>query len=329
MQTLVADLEDREHLEHDDAELQKIHQAAADGRLRKGKRSHGLLDDDSSEDEEKARGKKFKKRKVIGTDHLDDIGKLYRCFRFYMLIRICEARNPETSAFYKTYMRDLPGADEADPEDNEFAHLNVEADDVEADADYESDNGDEEMESGSEAGEGGKKTITTNEILRIVQEKEERGEDLVDDEELMDAEEYVRHHMPSSDALMPGEYDNIKIISPRKRPGTKIVRKDVDVVSRPTSCTVTRLHFALSYSLLALKVPPWTKHMRSAWRSGPSRTRRPGKLRHEESHLRRSQVTPRRHRHARRVTNRLYQRPRVCKRVHPFAQRQNQVCRPN
>lgn len=33
-----------------------------------------MMEDDSSDDERTARGAKFKKRRVIGIDHLDDLG---------------------------------------------------------------------------------------------------------------------------------------------------------------------------------------------------------------------------------------------------------------
>lgn len=64
----------REHVAEDDAANQKLHEMATKGQLRKNKRGHGMLDDDSSDDENKARGAKFKKRKVQGTDDLDEIG---------------------------------------------------------------------------------------------------------------------------------------------------------------------------------------------------------------------------------------------------------------
>jgi len=128
-------------------------------------------------------------------------------------------------------MNGLPGTEGADLEDDEFKHLNNPVDDVEADADLESDNGDEEMESGSEAGGQDSRTISTNEVLRRIQEKADNGEDLVDDTELIDADDYVGQFMPSSDAPLAGDYDNIRAISPRKRPGTKIIRREVDVVS--------------------------------------------------------------------------------------------------
>jgi hypothetical protein len=34
-----------------------------------------MMEDDSSDDERTARGAKFKKRRVVGIDHLDDLGE--------------------------------------------------------------------------------------------------------------------------------------------------------------------------------------------------------------------------------------------------------------
>jgi len=48
---------------------------AIKGQLRKTKRGHGMMEDDSSDDERVARGAKFKKRRVAGTDHLDELGE--------------------------------------------------------------------------------------------------------------------------------------------------------------------------------------------------------------------------------------------------------------
>jgi hypothetical protein len=58
----------------DDAENQRIQEMAIKGQLRK-KRGYGMMDDESSDDEHKARGVKYKKRRVEGMDYLDDIGQ--------------------------------------------------------------------------------------------------------------------------------------------------------------------------------------------------------------------------------------------------------------
>jgi hypothetical protein len=62
-------------LAEDDAANQRIQEMAIKGQLRKSKRGHGMMEDDSSDDERTARGVKFKKRRVVGVDHLDDLGE--------------------------------------------------------------------------------------------------------------------------------------------------------------------------------------------------------------------------------------------------------------
>ena len=65
----------REHLEEDDANLQKIHEAAVAGKLRGGKKRGRdvAMSDSESEDEEYRHRPKSKKRKVAG-DKLEDLG---------------------------------------------------------------------------------------------------------------------------------------------------------------------------------------------------------------------------------------------------------------
>lgn len=64
----------REHLEEDDAALQKIHEAAVAGKLRGGKkRGRDVAMSDSESEDEEYRRPKSKKRKVIG-DKLEDLG---------------------------------------------------------------------------------------------------------------------------------------------------------------------------------------------------------------------------------------------------------------
>jgi len=74
----------REHLEEDDAALQKIHEAAVAGKLRGGKKRGRdvAMSDSESEDEEYHRRPKCKKRKVAG-DKLEDLGTfpIPVCFR--------------------------------------------------------------------------------------------------------------------------------------------------------------------------------------------------------------------------------------------------------
>lgn len=74
----------REHLEEDDAALQKIHEAAVAGKLRGGKKRGRdvAMSDSESEDEDYHRRPKTKKRKVAG-DKLEDLGTFPApvCFR--------------------------------------------------------------------------------------------------------------------------------------------------------------------------------------------------------------------------------------------------------
>ena len=66
----------REHLEEDDAALQKIHEAAVAGKLRGGKkRGRDVAMSDSESEDEEYRRPKSKKRKVAG-DKLEDLGTL-------------------------------------------------------------------------------------------------------------------------------------------------------------------------------------------------------------------------------------------------------------
>ena len=74
----------REHLEQEDAELERIAQAAAQGKLR-GKRRSGLALDDSEDEEEdeearRIRGRMHKKRRVDG-DTLDALGESRNVFK--------------------------------------------------------------------------------------------------------------------------------------------------------------------------------------------------------------------------------------------------------
>lgn len=142
------------------------------------------------------------------------------------------ARNPETAAFYSAYKKDLPGEHGIDPEDNEFTHLNAPSDDIEADADSESDDDDEEMESVSEREWNTRKTLTSEEIRQEILQRADRGEDLAEGDELMSPSKFLEAHLPSSsDALLPGDYENIRMLSPRKRPSSKLAKQAFDPVS--------------------------------------------------------------------------------------------------
>jgi mediator of replication checkpoint protein 1 len=72
----------REHADQDDREIQKLHQAAIQGDLRKKKRNHGVgLDDsdDDSDDEEKNRRirRGMNKKPKIDRDNIRDLGQCY------------------------------------------------------------------------------------------------------------------------------------------------------------------------------------------------------------------------------------------------------------
>lgn len=136
--------------------------------------------------------------------------------------------NPDTRPFVDVYNKGLPGEDgRPDDEDNEFAHLNKMQDDVEGDADTELD---EAMESEEEDGWESQKRFTHADLQREVRDKLEKGENLVDDEELMDADVYVQQHMPSSDAFLDGDYDNVSQVPLVRRPVAKVVDHSDDKV---------------------------------------------------------------------------------------------------
>jgi mediator of replication checkpoint protein 1 len=72
----------REHADQDDREIEKLHQAAIQGDLRKKKRNHGVgLDesDDNSDDEEKNRRirRGMNKKPKIDRDNIRDLGQCY------------------------------------------------------------------------------------------------------------------------------------------------------------------------------------------------------------------------------------------------------------
>lgn len=129
------------------------------------------------------------------------------------------------------YKKGLPGEESAgqDDEDNEFAYLNKVEDDVEGDADAEAEP-DEEMESDNEDEWENRKVVTHAEIQRQLREKLENGENLVDEDDMMDADAYVQQHMPSSDGFLDGDYDNISQVPLMRRPVAKVVDPNDDKV---------------------------------------------------------------------------------------------------
>jgi hypothetical protein len=68
----------REHEEEDDAENERIHQAAIQGKLRSKRGKRGLDVDDESSDEEDddlaAKRRKMHKKRKIDSEHLEDLG---------------------------------------------------------------------------------------------------------------------------------------------------------------------------------------------------------------------------------------------------------------
>ncbi|KAG8853606.1 hypothetical protein FRC20_001189, partial [Serendipita sp. 405] len=179
----------------DDASRQKMVEKIVNGQSRKHKRGHDL-GYSSSEDEERARPRQYKKRRVKGTDDMDSI-----------------AANPETAAFFNSYAKDLPGGEDEDPE---FAHLRVGVKPME-DAD---EDGDIE-ESGSEAGMSAMSEDVDIRYRKEMIEGSEPGEEALEhDDELLDAERYVNAHMPSSDGF-GDEYGNIEHVALERRPFIK------------------------------------------------------------------------------------------------------------
>ncbi|KAG8965892.1 hypothetical protein FRC03_012824 [Tulasnella sp. 419] len=156
-----------EHAAQDDAELEKLHQAAADGKLRGKKRDRGIgIDGDSDSDDEEAdernrrrRHAMMKKRKIKA----DDLEAL--------------ARNSKTVAFYNHYQRAITL-----DEDNEFGHVptsDVEdnherrdrrsSDDEDQEDGFDNDGDDEDTQ------EKPKKTISTYEVERLAVEAMAKG----------------------------------------------------------------------------------------------------------------------------------------------------------
>ncbi|KAG8802454.1 hypothetical protein FRC18_007544 [Serendipita sp. 400] len=185
----------------DDASRQKMVEKIVNGQSRKHKRGHDL-GYSSSEDEERARPRQYKKRRVKGTDDMDSI-----------------AANPETAAFFNSYAKDLPGGEDEDPE---FAHLRVGVKPME-DAD---EDGDIE-ESGSEAGMSAMSEDVDIRYRKEMIEGSEPGEEALEHDELLDAERYVNAHMPSSDGF-GDEYGNIEHVALERRPFIKPPQRTQD-----------------------------------------------------------------------------------------------------
>ncbi|KIL68216.1 hypothetical protein M378DRAFT_158756 [Amanita muscaria Koide BX008] len=85
----------KEHADHDDQELEKLHQAAVHGELRRKRRNRGIgLDDSDEESDEDERNRrirrKMSKRQRIDRDNIKAL-----------------ADNEETQSFYKVYEHDL------------------------------------------------------------------------------------------------------------------------------------------------------------------------------------------------------------------------------
>ncbi|KAI0069976.1 hypothetical protein K474DRAFT_1713741 [Panus rudis PR-1116 ss-1] len=129
----------KEHLEEDDANLERIHRAAVEGKLRAAKRDRTLnydSDSDIDEDEANARRRqklKNKKRRLDGGDSLDQI-----------------AENEETRPFAATYYADLANDDapefaHLEHEDAEIVIRNDEHDEEEDEAEQEEDEEDEDL----------------------------------------------------------------------------------------------------------------------------------------------------------------------------------------
>ncbi|KAG8835230.1 hypothetical protein FRC17_004792 [Serendipita sp. 399] len=182
----------------DDAARQKMVEKIVNGQSRKHKRGYDPMGYSSSEDDDRARPRQYKKRRVKGTDDLDGI-----------------AANPETAAFFNSYRKDLPGEQEEEEEDPEFAHLRVEVKTIE-DVDEDGD-----IESGSEAGMSVmSEEAEVREFKQAWAVSEVEGEETFEPEDLLDAERYVNAHMPSSDGFGE-EYGNIQHVTLERRPFIK------------------------------------------------------------------------------------------------------------
>lgn len=172
----------KEQLAADDAERQRLAEKITKGQLRK-KRDHDMINDSSSDDDERARPQRFKKRRVKGFDHLDDI-----------------AANEETKAFFSAYTKDLPGVEGSAPdEDDEFAQTRVPQDTVTTGGDDTDAVSDEEMSIASQEDQP--------QPFGAVRRDSEWEED--EQQGLVDPDAFLRAHLPSTDGPAEDEYERI------------------------------------------------------------------------------------------------------------------------
>ncbi|KAJ7499242.1 hypothetical protein FB451DRAFT_31624 [Mycena latifolia] len=96
----------QEQTHEDDLEIEKLHQAAVQGELRKKRRNRGLGMDDSDEEDEEDEQRARKMRRGLAEPKIDndDVNEL--------------AKDPNTRGFYEVYRADLERGDEG-----EFAYL--------------------------------------------------------------------------------------------------------------------------------------------------------------------------------------------------------------
>ena len=181
----------------------------------------------------------------------------------------------ETIAFHQSYIKDLPGVEGTEEDYDEFAHLNKVADDPGTDGDAESDMAsDSEMLSGSES--GGAKATSAFDFRKQLREMASQGKDLLGEEELQDAEDFVNSFMPSSDGLLPAEYANITEMQLPRHKVNKVQRNELDVVSGQS---LAKLIIGLS-SFPSCRHPVelpvlWVTPIGKSWPFGQRRTKRP------------------------------------------------------
>ncbi|KAF7301531.1 MRC1 domain-containing protein [Mycena indigotica] len=184
----------QEHQHQDDLEIEKLHQAAVHGQLRKKRRiGVGLDDSDDDDDIEDFRAKRM--RRGMGEVRIDrgDIKDL--------------ANNPSTVPFFQVYADDLKHGDEP-----EFAYL-LQGESQPLPEDIPMANYEEEGE-----GEEEQEIVTTAEVRRRAQEMARNGE--FDELPSMDAEDisWIDRHLEDD------EETQTKIVSiarrPQKRPST-------------------------------------------------------------------------------------------------------------
>lgn len=110
----------REQEEQDDREIEKLHQAAIQGELRKKKRHHGVgmndSDDDSDEDDENRRIRRgMHKRQKIDRDNIKELGLCrVKVFLHIHLYSFVLGEHEETKSFFNVYEHSLLDNDNAD-----------------------------------------------------------------------------------------------------------------------------------------------------------------------------------------------------------------------